>query len=76
MIRADDRTPEERRADRRAEIDAELDAMTEEDVERLLKKTIGVLINLGRADCAKAVMKLTKMMEDARADLYNALYDR
>jgi hypothetical protein len=66
MIRADDRTPEQRRADREAEIQAEITAMTEQEVHDGMQMAIAILGHNGNLKALRAVIASCQKIVDLK----------
>lgn len=66
MIRPDDRTPEDRRADLEADIATEAKMMTDEQIQTGLTKAMKILTRGIHMDCMLAIVAATARMDDMR----------
>lgn len=64
MIRPDDRTPEDRRADLEADIAAEAKAMTDEQMMAGLKKAMHILTADLHVDCVLAIVSAAARLDE------------
>ncbi len=69
MIRPDDRTPADRRADLEADIRAEAEALTDAEINDGLQKAIRILTADGHRDCTLAIMAACAQVADMKSQI-------